>query len=368
MNKPTSKTTTTKPAKKATTKPFSKMNRAEKEEREATQRLAHLMKARKAAKAKARAAAGLPSEGRIYDATTLSEMKDLARDHGIAGVSKYKKADLEILRDLILASVQYNSAKNKPAKKATTKPAKKATTKPAKKAAKKTRSTLNKRIHATPGAYLAEAARLLLPLFKKAGYPAPTKRDGTPDFTVGLGFPSKKALATKNRRIGEAWPKATVSTGKAAIIISQAIDVETEIDRIQLLGLLIHEMIHVVMPPGTGHGPAFRRCAIALGLAGKPTATYVETDKAKPGLSGLRDYLTPIANQLGRAPWGTIDGSNVKKQNTRMLKCKCMDCGFLFRATAKWVWGSEETGPRDGSLQCPDPSCSGQIERDGEGF
>jgi hypothetical protein len=269
---------------------------------------------------------------------------------------------------------------SKPTKKTAAKPAKKvrrkAVTPPpkkthvrkraTKKAAKKTRSTLNKKIHKVPGTYLSAAALLLLSLFEKAGYEVPTKKNGDLDFTVGLGFPSKKATAAKNQRIGEAWSDTMVSSGQHAIIISQAMPVKTKEDRIQMLGILLHEMIHVTVGLKCGHKGAFRACALALGLAGKMTATFV--DKDKPGLSGLHSYLGTVADALGAAPWGMIDTSKIKPQGTRMLRCKCVDCGFLFRASSRWVWGSEETGPREGGLQCPDPSCGGQIERDGDGL
>ncbi len=227
-------------------------------------------------------------------------------------------------------------------------------TKPAKKTRKG--STLNKKIHAIPGVYLMEAAKLIAPRLDDAGFPVPRTKAGDPKMTVTLGFPSSKGIAVKNRAIGEAWSADRVSSDTPAIFISQVIPSKTKEDRIQLLGVLLHEMIHATVGNKCGHKGPFKRAAIAVGLAGKMTATYVPD--ANSCHAGLHAFLGGIVDKLGAAPWGTIDTSGQKKQTTRMIKCQCGDCGFIFRTSSKWI---EEVTYRVGNMNCPDPSCEGDV-------
>ena len=55
-------------------------------------------------------------------------------------------------------------------------------------------------LHKTREAWLMELTERLSPVFEQAGWPIPEKR------RISVGWPSEKALAPKNRVIGQCWP------------------------------------------------------------------------------------------------------------------------------------------------------------------
>jgi hypothetical protein len=102
----------------------------------------------------------------------------------------------------------------------------------------------------------------------------------------------------------------------------------------RVLDVLLHEMIHAVMPEGEGHGRKFAKAAMALGLEGKPTHTTAgEALKAK---------LVALVKKLGPIPHAALDPKQLRKkvQTTRMHKLECGGCGYVVRAASRWI----ETG------------------------
>lgn len=183
--------------------------------------------------------------------------------------------------------------------------------------------------------WLSEALdQFVRPHFKAAGYDVPTR------VRLSTGWPSRGALAKRKRTIGQAWSIDSSSDGVAEIIISLWLD-----DPIKVLGVLIHEAIHVTVGNAAGHGKPFVDCMKAVGLTGKPTSTG-ESDE-------LVAELKKWVKVLGPYPHAKLDGSNQKKQSTRMLKLECADCGCIVRTTQKWI---DEHG-----IDWPCP-CSGSLE------
>jgi len=162
-----------------------------------------------------------------------------------------------------------------------------------------------------------------------------------PDVRVSVGFTSKGA---KSNCIGECWVPEASDDQTVEIFITPAIGCPERIADIHT-----HELIHA-----TGimdHKAGFVRAMKAVGLEGKPTAT-VAGDK-------WREWALPVIEKLGPLPHaaltGSAGGSTDKKQTTRMIKCSCDSCGFVFRTSAKWL----ETGS---TLRCPDVACEGEID------
>lgn len=184
--------------------------------------------------------------------------------------------------------------------------------------------------------WLNDFAAAARPQFEAAGAPLPS------NVRVSVGFPS---TGRKGRRIGECWSDTCSADGRFEIFIHPTLAVSERV-----ADVLTHELIHAAVGLAAGHGPDFRRVALALGLTGKMTATV-----AGPG---WKAWAAPILEALGPIPHGSLNsaGNGQKKQTTRMIKVVCQnaECGFTFRTTRTWLEGR--------SLQCPDVDCGGDME------
>ena len=132
-------------------------------------------------------------------------------------------------------------------------------------------------------------------LFKEAGIPVPPVR-------VSVGWPG--GGGNKRNTIGQCWKSTTAEDGVASIFISPVLD-----DQIDVLGVLVHEMVHAADDCTHGHRGPFREMAVALGLEGKMTAT-------SPG-EELRTSLGALAKRLGPFPHSRINtrGYTVKPKD-----------------------------------------------------
>lgn len=133
-----------------------------------------------------------------------------------------------------------------------------------------------------------------------------------PAHRVSCSWPSRKALG-QQRRVGECAGPGLTTDNVAQVSVSPAL-----VDPVDVLGVLTHELIHVVVP-NAGHKGEFVTLMTAAGLEGKPTATV-------PG-DRLRGQLTTIAGLLGPYPHAAINLSQKAKQTTRMVLwlCACDD-------------------------------------------
>lgn len=166
--------------------------------------------------------------------------------------------------------------------------------------------------------WLAEAMEYVREHFADAGYEVPEH------VRVGVGWPSKQATGVK-RRIGEAWTNECSGDDVHEIIISLWLD-----DPIKVLGVLVHEVIHVTVGVQHGHKKPFTECMKLVGLCGKPTATE-ETDE-------LVAKLEKWAKGLGAYPHARLDNDRQgKKQSTRLIGLTCPECECKIRVTAKWL-------------------------------
>jgi hypothetical protein len=152
-----------------------------------------------------------------------------------------------------------------------------------------------------------------------------------PEVRVSCGWPSSGGTRNKNTTIGECWHREVADDKTSQIFISPTLHNEIEV-----LGVLIHELIHAWDNGASGHKgnvkkrEGFRWLATVLGLEGKMTATKVG--------DALGVRLLPIYYELGKYPHSALrPGSKLTKQSTRMLKVECPNDGYTLRATRKWL-------------------------------
>jgi hypothetical protein len=181
------------------------------------------------------------------------------------------------------------------------------------------KQTKLKAVHQTREQWLEAAVRLMAPLFTAKGYEVPGVR-------VSCGFPSKGALAKKKMRIGECWYKEITVDGIAQLFISPLLR-----DHVEVIGTLVHEVVHAVCGAKAKHGAQFKKCAVAVGLEGKMTATVAGKE--------LIEMIEGWMKDLGAYPHqGLKPGTKPeKKQTTRMVKCECEKCGYAVRTSRKWL-------------------------------
>jgi hypothetical protein len=173
---------------------------------------------------------------------------------------------------------------------------------------------------ATREQWLAACAESLVPLFLAHGAEIPAKT------RYSCGWPSKSALASKKRRLGECWAGKCSGDGVCEIFISPFLS-----DPLRVSDVLAHEIVHACVGLECGHKGAFATLARGVGLDGPLTATHAGAD--------LVAALKEIVHNLGDYPHASLDGltNGQKKQSTRLLKCSCAKCGYNVRITRKWL-------------------------------
>lgn len=171
-------------------------------------------------------------------------------------------------------------------------------------------------------AWLKAATDALRGHYQTAGYPLPD------DLRFSIGFPS---TGRKGKAIGEHWHSVASADEHHEIFIRA-----DQADPIQVLGILSHELVHSAVPLGSGHGPVFKKAALAVGLEGKMRS-------ALPGAE-LNNRLTALSAELGPLPHAALNfdrqgDDSPKKQGTRLLKAECETaaCGYTVRITRKWL-------------------------------
>ena len=133
------------------------------------------------------------------------------------------------------------------------------------------------------------------------------------DVKVSCGFPSRNARAGKNQWIGVCHPRSHSENNINEIFINPC-----EADSVEVLGILVHELVHAIDDCKNGHKKAFKDIAVSVGLTGKMTATT--------STSELEESLKSLVLKYGEYPHAKIDTSKRKKQTTRMLKVECLTC------------------------------------------
>jgi hypothetical protein len=150
-----------------------------------------------------------------------------------------------------------------------------------------------------------------------------------PPMRVSVGWPGGRA--PKATTVGQCWPTSSTEDGVAQIFMTPTRGEDSTVD---VLGTLLHEMVHAVDDCQDGHAKNFIRIARALGFVAKWTSSSNRTEE-------LTAKLTELAEVLGTFPNAAIipgsRSSALKKQGTRMIKLECPDDGYVVRTTRKWL-------------------------------
>lgn len=157
------------------------------------------------------------------------------------------------------------------------------------------------------------------------------------NWRVSCGWPF-----ASRRAIGQCWSASASKAGKVEMFISPSLERADEVDHV-----LLHEMVHASVEV-RGHGGKFAKLARKLGLEGKMTATI-------PG-DAVRERLNAIIAGMPPYPHNALHPGDfgIKKQTTRMVKCRCSGCGYILRTTKVWL--------DKGIPKCGVPECEGHFE------
>lgn len=167
--------------------------------------------------------------------------------------------------------------------------------------------------------WLEDAAAALRQWFADKGYMVPD------NVRVSVGWP--RGSHGRARAIGQCWPVAASSDKHSEIFISP--EITSKLNGVRIIGVLAHELVHATVGTEAGHKAPFKRCAEAIGLTGKMTAT----DEGPEFVT----WAQTVVARIGECPAGSLNTNARKKQSTRLLKCECDQCGYVARVTRKWV-------------------------------
>ena len=151
------------------------------------------------------------------------------------------------------------------------------------------------------------------PHFERAGYPLENK------IRVSVGFMSN---GLRSKAIGQCFKEDVSEDNTYEIFITPKLN-----DSSRIADVLTHELVHTICFED-GHGKTFKRIAYAMGLTGKPTHTVAGPE--------WHVWADPILEKIGPIPHAKMN-VNHKKQPTAMIKCECIECGFIMRTSMKWI-------------------------------
>ncbi len=145
---------------------------------------------------------------------------------------------------------------------------------------------------------------MLRPIFERAGF-------FVPEVKVSVGFTSG---GSKSRHLGQCWSSKSSADGINQIFISPG-----ESDPVEVLDTLTHELVHAVDDCVSGHGDAFKKIALAVGLKGPMRSAGAN--------EFLRQDLIRIALMLGEFPHGKLRtpgpslAASIKRPGAKCKKC-----------------------------------------------
>ena len=154
-------------------------------------------------------------------------------------------------------------------------------------------------------AWLQAAAAFLTDYVVERGLPRVEIR-------VSCGWPLRGGVARRRTVIGQCFPPTASKDGKPHIFVSPLLS-----ESIDVLGVLLHELLHACVGCQFGHGKQFSQAARRVGLAGPPTATTVgET---------LRPILVDYVKQVGPYPHAGLSVKPKEKVGSRLrlYQCRC---------------------------------------------
>ena len=172
--------------------------------------------------------------------------------------------------------------------------------------------------HSTREAWLRELTERFRPWFAEAGF------ELLEQIATSCSWPTRGATASKRRVLGQAFSSSSSAAGIHETVVSPALD-----DPLEVAAVLLHELVHHAAGIAAGHGPKFRRCALAIGLVGPMRSTRLGDD--------LKERVNAILRELGPYPHARLLPKPHRTQSTRMLKVECEACGCIARMTRRWL-------------------------------
>ena len=127
---------------------------------------------------------------------------------------------------------------------------------------------------------------------------------------VSCGWPVRGGVARRRTVIGQCFAPSVCKDGKPQIFISPRLS-----DSIEVLGTLLHELLHASVGCQCGHGKEFSQAARRVGLAGPPTATTVG--------DVLRPVLVSYVERVGQYPHAAIMVKPKDKVGSRLRLYQC---------------------------------------------
>ena len=172
--------------------------------------------------------------------------------------------------------------------------------------------------------YLIQATDIMRKsLFKPKGYKVPKV-----ELSISWATRGNRNRKGDAKTLGQCFPKQMHAGGINQIVITPNYDGSTIKGSLDILGTLVHELVHAVDNCVSGHGQAFKKCALAVGLL-PPMRSTPESEE-------LREWLRKnILDKLGKFPHKKVTLNGTKKQTTRNIKVTCDCCDFSFRTSRK---------------------------------
>jgi hypothetical protein len=170
--------------------------------------------------------------------------------------------------------------------------------------------------------WLNRVAAGMAPLFEALESPLPSRARGD----------RLHQQRRKGKAIGECWDNRLSADGHFEIFIRPDLAHAPDAMPAQIAAILAHELVHAAVGIPAGHGKAFKRVALGLGLVGPMRAT---TPEGVP----CRHRADPRCRRPPPHARLDTDGESTapRKQKTRMLKCECATCGYTVRTARKWL-------------------------------
>ena len=174
--------------------------------------------------------------------------------------------------------------------------------------------------------YLIQATDIMRKsLFKPKGYKVPKV-----ELSISWATRGNRNKKGDAKTLGQCFPTQMHAGGINQIVITPNYDGSTIQGSLDILGTLVHELVHAVDDCVSGHGKAFKDCALAVGLT-MPMRSTGESEE-------LKEYLRKnILDKLGLFPHKKVTLNGTKKQTTRNIKVECTCCEFSFRTSRKNV-------------------------------
>jgi hypothetical protein len=153
-------------------------------------------------------------------------------------------------------------------------------------------------------AWLHAAASFLLDYMVEHGLPPVAVR-------VSCGWPVRGGVSRRRTVIGQCFAPSVCKDGKPQIFISPRLS-----ESIEVLGTLLHELVHASIGCQFGHRKEFSQAARQVGLAGPPTATTVDET--------LRLLLVSYVERFGPYPHAAILLRAREKVGSRLRLYQCV--------------------------------------------